>query len=234
MLTAAPLCFRGGAFPRKWFWAQCNAFEGEPELAVRPPDSPQACAVHVEIGPRRAGAECCPAACRAQLTVGGGVRDLPLLGRTENVALIGVTWRGQFIELVPWAGTVSWEVAPWGSWRVRGQSASHEVEVVASCAPGDGTPLRAPTAQRGLAAACRDTFAGHLTLALWARDGDGSRRLLLTARSSQAALEVGGGPWFAPWVASAAMTQPLRSLAAMPLDVGALASVLPSLRLPGL
>lgn len=27
---------RGGAFPRKWFWAQCNAFEGEPDLAVRP------------------------------------------------------------------------------------------------------------------------------------------------------------------------------------------------------
>jgi hypothetical protein len=26
---------RGGAFPRKWFWAQCNAFEGEPDLAVR-------------------------------------------------------------------------------------------------------------------------------------------------------------------------------------------------------
>ena len=29
-------CCRGGAFPRKWFWAQCNAFEGEPDLAVRP------------------------------------------------------------------------------------------------------------------------------------------------------------------------------------------------------
>ena len=31
---------RGGAFPRKWFWAQCNAFEGEPDLAVRLPYAP--------------------------------------------------------------------------------------------------------------------------------------------------------------------------------------------------
>ena len=31
---------RGGAFPRKWFWAQCNAFEGEPDLAVRAPMLP--------------------------------------------------------------------------------------------------------------------------------------------------------------------------------------------------
>ena len=166
--------------------------------------------------------------------MGGGVRDLPLLGRSEDVALIGVTWRGSFIELVPWNGSVSWDVSPWGSWRVRGCSASHEVEVVASCAPGDGTALRAPTATRGLAAACRDTFAGQLTLALWERRPDGGRSLLLTARSTQAALEVGGGPWFAPWVATAAMTQPLRSMAAMPLDVASLARLLPGLRLPGL
>lgn len=167
--------------------------------------------------------------------MGGGVRDLPLLGRTENVALIGVTWRGVFVELVPWAGEVSWDVSPWGRWRFRGSNATHEVEVVASCAPEAGTPLRAPTASRGLAAACRDTFAGELTLAMWERDGAGGKRLVLTARSTQAALEIGGGPWFGTWAARAKMSQPLRALAAMPLNVGALAGLAPpALRPPGL
>lgn len=25
----------GGSFPKKWFWAQCNAFDDEPELSAR-------------------------------------------------------------------------------------------------------------------------------------------------------------------------------------------------------
>jgi len=167
--------------------------------------------------------------------VGGGVRDLPLLGRSEDVALVGVTWRGAFFEFVPWAGAVTWRVQPWGSWRVTAEAGEYEVEVVATCAPDAGTPLRAPTAARGLAAACRDTFAGDLQLALWRRDAAGGRHLLLRARSTQAALETGGGPWFDEWSARAAMAQPLRALAAMPLDVAAVARRLPSrLRPPGL
>lgn len=30
------------------------------------------------------------------------------------MGLIGVHFRGQFVELVPWNGSVSWDVAPWG------------------------------------------------------------------------------------------------------------------------
>jgi tocopherol cyclase len=91
-------------------------------------------------------------------------------------------------------------------------------------------------AAAGLAAACRDTFSGELTLAVWeVSRSSGARTLLVRARSSQAALETGGGPWFAPWAASAAMAQPLRGAAALPLDVGALAARLPrALRPPGL
>jgi tocopherol cyclase len=81
-----------------------------------------------------------------QLTTGGGVRDLPLLGGTEDVALVGVHYKGTFIELVPWRGRVSWDIAPWGSWRVSAASDTHEAEIVATCAPQDGTTLRAPTA----------------------------------------------------------------------------------------
>jgi tocopherol cyclase len=82
----------------------------------------------------------------AQLTTGGGVRDLPLLGGTEDVALVGVHYKGTFIELVPWRGRVSWDIAPWGSWRISAASDTHEAEIVATCAPQDGTTLRAPTA----------------------------------------------------------------------------------------
>ncbi len=74
------------------------------------------------------------------------MRDLPLLGGTEDVALVGVHYKGSFLEFVPWKGSVSWEIAPWGSWRVTATNKTHAVEVVARCAPNDGTTLRAPTA----------------------------------------------------------------------------------------
>jgi hypothetical protein len=88
----------------------------------------------------------------------------------------------------------------------------------------------------GLAAACKDTFAGELTLAVWTiSPSDGARTLLVRAHSTQAALETGGGGWFAPWVARAAMAQPLRGAAALPLDVSAIARRLPrALQPPGL
>ena len=39
---------------------------------------------------------------------------LNLPGVKEDVGLIGVHFRGHFIELVPWNGSVEWDVAPWG------------------------------------------------------------------------------------------------------------------------
>ncbi len=41
-----------------------------------------------------------------------GVLNLP--GVKEDVGMIGIHYGGTFVELVPWAGTVSWDVAPWG------------------------------------------------------------------------------------------------------------------------
>jgi len=209
----------GCAFPRKWAWAQCNAFEGHPGLAV---------------------------------TAVAGVRDLPvalpLLPRTEDVALIGIhiphaLMRGGggggggggdsltdgeslFLELVPWNGVVTWEVSPWGAWMLRGRSADYEAVLTASCQPGDGTVLRAPTAQRGLAAVCRDTFAGRATLCVWDRRPGAPSQPIICASSTQAALEVGGGPWFTPWVGRSRMAEPLRSAASLPIDVQAIADAL--------
>lgn len=45
-----------------------------------------------------------------------GILKLP--GVEEDVGLIGIHWKGQFIELVPWTATVNWDVEPWGTWKV--------------------------------------------------------------------------------------------------------------------
>ncbi len=46
-----------------------------------------------------------------------GILNIP--GIEEDVGLIGIHWQGKFIELVPWNAAVSWEIAPWGQWKVR-------------------------------------------------------------------------------------------------------------------
>ena len=45
-----------------------------------------------------------------------GILKLP--GVEEDVGLIGIHWKGEFIELVPWNASVNWDVDPWGSWKV--------------------------------------------------------------------------------------------------------------------
>ena len=45
-----------------------------------------------------------------------GILNIP--GVEEDVGLIGIHWQGKFIELVPWNSAVSWEIAPWGQWKV--------------------------------------------------------------------------------------------------------------------
>ena len=122
---------------------------------------------------------------------------------------------------------------PWGSWYLRARSGRYEAAIKASCT-APGAVLRAPTADQGLAPFCKDTFEGLCRLQLWEVGPTGSRKLLVDAQSSSAALEVGGGPWWGPWSASADMKEPFRSLVQLPIDVSALSSLLPpQLRPPG-
>ncbi|NET39621.1 MAG: tocopherol cyclase, partial [Cyanothece sp. SIO1E1] len=152
----------GGAFPQKWFWFNCNAFDAEPDLA---------------------------------LTAGGGRRQV--LGWRESVAMVGIHYRGQFYEFVPWNAEVHWHIQPWGSWQMQARNAEFEVALTATT-DLPGTPLRAPT-QEGLVFCCRDTMRGQLNLKLWRRhpfSGNNSasrpsRELILEATSSLCGLEVG-------------------------------------------
>jgi tocopherol cyclase len=188
----------GAGFPRRWWWVQCDAFDGDE---------------------------------RAALTAVGSTRGLGgVPGVEEEVGMVGLHWGGRFYELVPWRGSIAWEVAPWGSWRVVARGDGVEAEIEATC-DGPGTPLRAPTPDRGLAVLCRDSFGGTVTVKLWATEGAGGGRgeLLATLTSSRVAVETGGGPWpGGAWRATAAMRQPFRALAGAPVDAGRVAAALPA------
>jgi tocopherol cyclase len=178
----------GGGFPSRWWWVQCDAWDG--------------------------GAD-------AALTAVGARRRLPtppgLPPQWEDVGMVGLHVGGAFYELVPWDGEVGWDVDPWGRWSAAAENDTHAVEVEARCS-ADGTPLRAPTADRGLAVLCRDSFAGSLTVRLYEKHAGGSRTLVTELTSDRAAVEVGGGPWTRPWAAKARMREPFRSLVKAGID----------------
>lgn len=193
----------GAAFPRRWFWVQCNVFDG--------------------------------ANGDVSLTAAGGLRQLPGLSETyENAALVGVHYRGIFYEFVPWNGVVNWEIAPWGYWHLSAENETHVVEIEATT-KDEGTTLRAPTTETGLAPACKDTCYGDLKLQLWERTSDGSKgKLILEATSNLAAVEVGGGPWFNTWKGKTAAPEILARALRTPVDVDKIFGAVPFFKPPGL
>lgn len=105
---------------------------------------------------------CGQAFSRCALTDAGAIRGLLSLPVEEVVGLIGLHWRGRFLEFSPTTADVEWTVQPWGSWRIRADSADHRMSVEAECS-NPGTPLRAPTADHGLAPLCKDSFYGRVS-----------------------------------------------------------------------
>ena len=122
------------------------------------------------------------------LTAGGGRRGV--LWWMESVAMIGIHYRGQFYEFVPWNSQVSWEISPWGEWQMSATNSLYTVELKGTTSL-PGTPLRAPTEQ-GLIFCCQDTMRGDLNLQL---KEVRSQRVILQAESNLCGLEVGGSPW---------------------------------------
>jgi tocopherol cyclase len=126
------------------------------------------------------------------LTAGGGRRQV--LGRMEEVALVGIHHGGQFYEFVPWNARVHWQIDPWGKWQMQADNGYYQVELSGRTAL-PGAMVQVPT-DRGLASCCRDTLNGELHLTLRDRQG----HIIVAARSLLAGLETGGGPWTAAWV----------------------------------
>lgn len=125
------------------------------------------------------------------LTAGGGRRGV--LWWSESVALVGIHYRGQFYEFVPWNAEVNWVIRPWGYWRMDAKSRDYRVTLTATT-DLPGTPLRAPTID-GMQFVCRDTMRGTITLELW----DRFERSIVRATSSVCGLETGGAPWDETW-----------------------------------
>jgi tocopherol cyclase len=149
----------GQSFPEKWFWLNCNSFDGADGLA---------------------------------LTAGGGRRKV--LWATEEVGLIGIHYGDRFYEFVPWNSQISWQIKPWGEWRMQARNRDFQVELVGTT-DRPGTMVQTP-GNNGLRLDCRDTLQGRLGLTLRTRDGES----IAAARSNLAGLEVGGGPWSVDWI----------------------------------
>jgi tocopherol cyclase len=125
------------------------------------------------------------------LTAGGGKRKV--LGILEEVGMIGLHYRGQFYEFVPWNSQVSWQVQPWGRWEMQAINEHFKVQLIGTTDLA-GIALRAPTEQ-GLVFCCRDTMKGFLSLDLQTRQGN----CIVKASSSVCGLEIGGNSWQNAW-----------------------------------
>ena len=141
------------------------------------------------------------------ITAAGGVREV--LVWQENVGLIGIHHQGQFYEFISTKCAFTWEVDPWGVWRLTASSYQYRVELMGR-AVDEGAYVRVPT-REGLQFLCRDTTHGELQVRLWEKSvgrgafGDtagGKETLILDASSQLAGLEVGGGPWDERWCVS--------------------------------
>jgi tocopherol cyclase len=118
------------------------------------------------------------------VTAAGGERIV--LGRPEEVALIGVHHQGNFYEFGPGHGTVTWQVAPWGRWQLKASNDRYWV-TLSGKTEGRGSLVHTPTAQ-GLQLNCRDTTRGYLHLQL----GSVRHGLIVQGETDTAGLEVGG------------------------------------------
>lgn len=125
------------------------------------------------------------------LTAAGGIRQV--LWWSEEVAMVGIHYQGNFYEFAPWNSQVNWQIEPWGKWQVQANNEKFAVKLTGTT-DLPGTFVRVPT-EKGLIFNCRDTLKGQLNLILCDRNG----AVILDANSLMGGLEVGGSPWVNPF-----------------------------------
>ncbi|MBA0604156.1 hypothetical protein Godav_016835 [Gossypium davidsonii] len=247
----------GGGFPRKWFWAQCNVFEG----------------ASGKISLTTAGG------LRQLPGLTETFENTALIGvHYDGIFYEFVPWNGVVTwEIAHWG---YWNIAAENkthmviftslgdvifpslcyvkSFHTENQNSAksntygyvdlfnvftgellsspvyEQVELEATTTDS-GTTLRAPTVEAGLTPACLDTCLGDLTLKIWEKNVGGSKgKLILDVKSDMAALEVGGGPWFNTWKGKTTTPEVIKSALQVPIDVEGMFGLAPFLKPPGL
>ncbi|KAK7858113.1 tocopherol cyclase [Quercus suber] len=197
----------GGAFPRKWFWVQCNVFEGASEE------------VALTIG----------------VHYGGIFYEFVPWNAVVSWEI--APWGNWYIvaENQTHKGHLKDQMVMLGSYSITDSFLfMGQVEVKATT-KDLGTTLRAPTTESGLSPACKDTCFGELRLQLWERRYDGNKgKIILDVTSDMAAVEVGGGPWFNTWKGEATTPELLSRALRAPVDVDGIFGLIPLFKPPGL
>lgn len=120
------------------------------------------------------------------LSITAAAGERIVLGRPEEVGLVGIHHQGNFYEFGPGNSKLTWNVAQWGSWQLTAVNSNYWLEL-SGYTQDPGILVHTPTAQ-GLQLNCRDTTRGNLHLKL----GSISQGLMVVAETDTAGLEVGG------------------------------------------
>jgi len=193
----------GAALPSKWYWTQCNSFEGYNQLSVT----------------AGGGVRKIPFGRQEAL----GMVSVHYDGKFYEA----VPWTGNMEwEVATWG---SWLMKGNSTFGDR----PFEVEVAYKCEPSKtpGLVFRAPTPEDGMVYFCRDTFEAKTTLSLWELEWNHKEKryvrkagppLIDCATSSQGGAEIGGGPWWSKWKRQSIVKQPIKALLRFPFRVQSL------------
>mmetsp|Transcript_18719 Transcript_18719/g.38730 ORF Transcript_18719/g.38730 Transcript_18719/m.38730 type:complete len:514 (-) Transcript_18719:97-1638(-) len=188
----------GAALPSKWYWTQCNSFDGYQQLSVT----------------AGGGVRGIPF---------GGKESLGMVCvHYNNVFYEATPWTGEMQWNVTTWG--SWELSGKSIYGDRPFEAKVSYQVDPEESPG--LVFRAPTPDEGMVYFCRDTFDAHTKLTLWELDKTprGFVRkpgppLIDGATSRQGGAEVGGGPWWDTWTATSKVSKPILALLRFPVRI---------------
>lgn len=186
----------GAALPSKWYWTQCNSFDGYSQLSVT----------------AGGGIRKIPFGRQESL----GMVSIHYNGTFYE----GTPWTGNMEWKVATWG--SWELKGYGTGQHPFEAiVKYECDPVKT----PGLVFRAPTPDQGMVPFCRDTFEAKCSLTLWELEWNAQERkyvrkpgppLIDHATSSQGGAEVGGGPWWDEWAGESKLKQPIRGLLRFP------------------
>ncbi|MBA0547801.1 hypothetical protein Golob_018943 [Gossypium lobatum] len=126
----------GGGFPRKWFWAQCNVFEGASgKISLTAAGGLRQLPGLTETFENTA----IVLHLKRSLYYDDDDDDVYVSRELKvetassffmfylSCMVIGVHYDGIFYEFVPWNGVVTWEIAQWGYWNIAAENKTHMV-----------------------------------------------------------------------------------------------------------